>query len=59
MAARMGRLTKRNRTKYRRRAYAIGMSRADASADRLVSGPQATPSRYGGVACQTDDRRAA
>jgi hypothetical protein len=38
MAARMGRLTKRNRAKYRRRAYAVGMGIKDERAERMMRG---------------------
>jgi hypothetical protein len=37
MTHRMGRLTKRNRAKYRRRAYAVGMLRANEGAQQTAS----------------------
>jgi len=56
MSVKMGRMTKRNRTKYRRRAYEAGM-RGKASVSPI------TPSRpdrsIGGTPRALDDKRAA
>ena len=66
MTRRMGRLTKRNRTKYRRRAYAAGMSRRDERAPLHLAQergriPVVAPvaARDAGGRHDADDKRAA
>jgi hypothetical protein len=56
MAYRMGRMTKRNRTKYRRRAHAAGMRRA---ALQIVSGGPREPRPSGDAGRPVDTNRAA
>ena len=56
MSVRMGRMTKRNRTKYRRRAYEVGMLAKTAVSPTMPSRPDRS---IGGTPRDLDDKRAA
>jgi hypothetical protein len=56
MSVKMGRMTKRNRTKYRRRAYEAGMLRKTSVAPTMSSRPDWS---IGGTPRDLDGKRAA
>ena len=56
MSVRMGRMTKRNRTKYRRRAYEAGMLGKTAVSPTMLSRPDRP---IGRTPRDLDDKRAA